>query len=198
MTLKDFIKLYDKEEVSILLVGKRKVLEADLEKLTALGSLLASSTKKMKFRSGNAEGSDQLFSNGVALVDCQKLQVITPYAGHRKQSNQAYETISLDEINIATEAEVLYHSRSNKKTEKLVDKFIAGDKNRYTIKAAYIIRDTIMVIGTEKIKPASFGIFYDDLDQPKKGGTGHTMQVCEANNIPVVDQTVWFNWLTEI
>jgi hypothetical protein len=69
-----------------------------------------------------------------------------------------------------------------------------GDKNRYTIKAAYIIRDTIKAVGTENIKPAAFGIFYDDLKNPKSGGTGHTMNICEQNGIPFVDQSVWFKW----
>ena len=197
MTLKEFINHFDKANSIVLLEGKRDVSEVDKEKLTALGRLLASKSRKMIFRSGNAEGSDQLFSDGVAAVDNQRLQVITPYSGHRQKTNKAYDTISLDDINIATEPEVVYQSKSNKKTEKLIDKFVSGDKNRYTIKAAYIIRDTIKAIGTEKIKPATFGIFYDNLDNPKSGGTGHTMNVCEQNNIPIIDQRIWFKWLTE-
>jgi hypothetical protein len=197
MTLKDFIKKFDKDNSIILLEGKRNVLDADNEKLTALGRLLASRTTKMKFRSGNAEGSDQLFSNGVTEVDNKRLQVITPYSGHRQKTNYAYDTISLDDINIAAEPEVVYQSKSNKKMEKLIDQFVLGDKNRFTIKAAYIIRDTIKAIGTDEIKPATFGIFYDDLDNPMAGGTGHTMKVCEQNNIPIIDQKIWFKWLTE-
>ena len=151
----------------------------------------------MIFRSGNAKGSDQLFYDGVTAVDNKRLQVIIPYSGHRKTTNQANETISLDEINIAAEYEVVYQSKSNKKTEKLIDKFVSGDKNSNTIKAAYIIRDTIKAIGTDKINPATFGIFYDDLKNPMKGGTGHTMNICKQNNIPVIDQKTWFKWLTE-
>ena len=197
MTLKEFIKQFDKPNSIVLLEGKRNVLDTDKEKLTALGKLLTSKTKRMTFRSGNAEGSDQFFSDGVVEVDNKRLQVITPYSGHREKTNQAYETISLDNINIAAEPEVVYQSKSNKKTEKLIDKFVSGDKNRYTIKAAYIIRDTIKAIGTDEIKPATFGIFYDDLTNPMSGGTGHTMNVCEQNNIPIIDQKIWFRWLTE-
>ncbi|MBE7411550.1 MAG: hypothetical protein HS129_16700 [Leptospiraceae bacterium] len=197
MTLQEFIKQFDKPNSIVLLEGKRNVLETDKERLIALGNLLASKTKSMIFRSGNAEGSDQLFSDGVTAVDYKRLQVITPYSGHREKTNQAYETISLDEISIAAEPEVVYQSKSNKKTEKLIDQFVSGNKNRYTIKAAYIIRDTIKAIGTDRIKPATFGIFYDDLDKPKEGGTGHTMKVCEQNNIPIIDQKIWFKWLTE-
>jgi hypothetical protein len=137
MTLKDFIKRFDCNNSIILLEGKRNVLEADKQKLTALGILLASKTTKMTFRIGNAEGSDQLFSDGVTAVDKKRLQVITPYSGHRQKTNQAYKTISLDNINIAAEPEVVYQSKGNKKMEKLIEQFVSGDKNRYTIGSLY-------------------------------------------------------------
>jgi hypothetical protein len=197
MTLTEFITQFDKENSIVLLEGKRNVLEADKEHLVSLGRILASKTTKMIFRSGNADGSDQFFSNGVTSIDNKRLQVITPYTGHRKKTNQAYDTISLDEINIAAETNVVYQSKGNKKTEKLVDQYISGARDQYSIKAAYIIRDTIKAIGTNDIKPATCGIFYDDMEKPKNGGTGHTMTVCEQNNIPIIDQKVWFKWLTE-
>ncbi len=197
MTLKEFINKFDIDNSIVLLEGKRNVLNEDKEKLKALGRLLATRTTRMTFRSGNAEGSDQLFSDGVTEADNKRLQVIIPYSGHRQKTNKAYETISLDKIKIAAEPELVYQSKSNKKMEKLIDQFISGDKNRFTIKAAYIIRDTIKAIGTDEIKPASFGIFYDDLDNPMAGGTGHTMKICEQNNIPLIDQKIWFKWLIE-
>ncbi len=197
MTLEEFINHFDKDNSIVLLEGKRVVLETDQEKLISLGKLLATTTSKMLFRSGNANGADYYFSLGVASVDKSRLQVITPYSGHRQKSNQAYNTISLDEINVVAEPEVVYQSKSNKKTEKLIDQYVSGARDRYSIKAAYIIRDTIKAIGTDKIKQATFGIFYDDLENPKQGGTGHTMTVCEKNNIPIIDQKVWFNWLIE-
>jgi hypothetical protein len=195
MTLNEFIQKFDRDEVIVLLEGKRKVLEEDKKKLILLGKLLASKTTMMRFRSGNAKGSDQLFSEGVAAVDYKRLQVIAPYHGHRISTNMAYETISLDDIDMVAEPEVVYQSRNNRKTENLIDQYVAGDKNRYSIKAAYIIRDTIKAIGTQEIKPASFGIFYDDLNEPMSGGTGHTMMICLQNNIPVIDQKIWFDWL---
>ena len=195
MTLPDFLTRYDTANAIVLLEGKRRVREEDKPKLTALGQLLASATTRMTFRSGNADGADQLFCDGVALVGHKRLQVITPYTGHRQKTNTAYDTISLDQINLVSEPEVVYQSKSNKKTENLVDQFVAGTKNRYTIKAAYILRDTIKAIGTDDIAPASFGIFYDDLSDPKSGGTGHTMYVCEQNGIPIIDQSIWFGWL---
>ena len=197
MTLTEFISCYDTENSIILLEGKRNVLDEDKGKLTELANLLVAKSSKMIFRSGNAEGSDQLFSDPISLVDNKRLQVITPYSGHRQKNNQAFKTYSLDNINLAAEPEVIYHSKSNKKTEKLIDQYVSGNNNRYTIKAAYIIRDTIKAIGTDEIKPATFGIFYDDLTNPKTGGTGHTMNVCVENNIPIIDQTTWFNWLNK-
>jgi len=197
MTFKDFIKQYDKEGAVVLLEGKRGVLETDRPKLIQLGKMLAVKTKHMLFRSGNASGSDEYFSAGVAEVDAKRLQVITPYTGHRKKTNKAYETVSLDQINIAEEPEVIYQSKQNKKTEKLIDKYVGGARDRYSIKAAYIIRDTVKVLGSENVSAATFGIFYDDLENPKSGGTGHTMKVCEEYDIPIVDQKVWMKWLKE-
>lgn len=187
MTFKEFITRYDKESSVILLEGKRDFNERDKNSLVGLGKLLATRSTKMTFRSGNAEGADYYFSLGVASVDHSRLQVITPYSGHRQKSNHANDTLSLDDINIAEEPEVIYQSKQNKKTEKLIDRYVSGDRNRFSIKAAYILRDTIKVIGTDDIKPATFGIFYDDLVNPKAGGTGHTIKICERNDIPFID-----------
>src|SRR5687767_9136863 len=120
MTLDEFIKLYDRRESIVILEGKREVLENDKKKLTEVGRLLTTKTKKILFRSGNADGADHYFSLGVSSVDKSRLQVITPYTGHRNKTNEAYETISLDDINIAAEDEVVYQTKQNKKSEKLV------------------------------------------------------------------------------
>ncbi len=191
MTLKQFIIEFDKPNSIVLLEGKRDVLEADEKKLQELGKLLASKTKHIIFRSGNAPSADQFFSDGVCSIDSKRLQVLTPYDGHRKKTNYAYDTISLDTINLAAEPEIIYQSKQNKKTEKLIDKYVSGERDRFSIKAAYILRDTIKAIG----QASSFGIFYDDLSNPKAGGTGHTMDICLKNNIPILDQSSWFSWL---
>ena len=195
MTLSEFINQHDHDRAVVLLEGKRKGAEEDRNKLHELGKLLASKTEKMIFRSGNAAGSDQFFSDGVAAVDHKRLQVITPYDNHRKKTNKAYETVSMDNIDLASEPELLYQSKSNKKMEKLIDQYVSGDRGRFAIKAAYIIRDTVKAIGTETIPPATFGIFYDDLSNPMSGGTGHTMQICNQNGIPIIDQNIWMKWL---
>lgn len=182
-----FIRKYDCEGSIILLEGKRKVAKEDEYKLVAIGELLAEQTKYMRFRSGNASGSDALFSEGVCQVDPKRLEVITPYAGHRKKTNQAGTTYPLDEMNIAEEPVLIYETRQNQ-NRSLVDRYLQGDRGRLGIKAAYLLRDTAKVTGAREIPVASVGIFYDDLLNPRTGGTGHTMSVCECRDVPIIDQ----------
>jgi hypothetical protein len=196
MTINDFIIQFNSKNTIILLEGKRNVLEQDKEKLIQFGKLLATHLPLVTFRSGNADGADFYFSQGVLQVAPERLQVITPYDKHREKQNKAYETISLDQIDLVNESEVVYQSKSNKKTKALIDKYVSGAKDRFAIKAAYIIRDTVKVTGTKSgILPATFAFFYDDVDNPKKGGTGHTMEICDLNNVPYCTQNEWLNWL---
>lgn len=197
ITIEEFIEQYDKADTIVLLEGKRNVLTKDKPKLTKLGKVLAERTKLIKFRSGNAEGADYHFSKGVAAVDSSRLQVITPYKGHREKFNLAGETFALDELNLEQESKLIETSKENSKHRNIVELYADGVRNRNSIKAAYLIRDTAKVLGAENIPPATFGIFYDDLDDEKSGGTGHTITVCEKNNIPVVNQSVWFEWLKQ-
>jgi len=196
MGLSEFIKTYNQAGTIILLEGKRNVNEADKPKLEALGRMLAEKLPKATFRSGNADGSDLYFSKGVASVDPERLQVITPYKGHRKNKNYAGDTPVFRTINLGEEPEVVYESKSHKKMERLIDKYVSGENNRYVVKAAYIIRDTVKVLGTNSgVPPISFAFFYDDLDKPRAGGTGHTINVCERNDVPFLTQQDWMKWL---
>ena len=197
MTLAAFCtKFKNDKNAIILLEGKRNVLENDKETLTQLGRLLANNLPLATFRSGNADGADFYFSQGVLAVAPERLQVITPYENHRQKQNNAYETISLDQVNLLNEPEVVYQSKNNKKTKSLIDKYVGGAKDRFSIKAAYIIRDTIKVTGTNSgVAATTFAFFYDDEQNPKTGGTGHTMNICELNNVPYLTQKVWMEWL---
>ena len=196
MLLAEFTTQFNSKNTIILLEGKRNVLEQDKEKLIQFGNLLATHLPLATFRSGNATGADYYFSKGVLQVAPERLQVITPYENHRQKLNDAYETISLDQIDLVNEEKIIYESKSNKKTKSLIDKYIGGSRDRFSIKAAYIIRDTIKVIGTKSgVSPIDFAFFYDDFENPKTGGTGHTMTVCEMNNIPYLTQEVWEKWI---
>ncbi len=49
MDFKTFIEKYDKPDIVILLLGKRKVLKEDEQKITELGIKLAKQTQHIKF-----------------------------------------------------------------------------------------------------------------------------------------------------
>lgn len=196
MHFSDFIVHYDKPDTIILLEGKRKVLPQDEFLLIALGEKLCSVMKYARFRSGNASGSDELFAQGVSKVDASRMEMILPYSGHRKQKSQGYATHSLDNLDLAAEPEITYHTRSNRRNVKLIDDYVNGINTHVTIKAAYLLRDTVKVIGSQSgIPKADFALFYDDLNNPGSGGTGHTMMVCRNNHVPFINQTIWFEWL---
>lgn len=194
MTSTEFITNYDHPGAIILLEGKRSVLQEDEPKLVALGKKLASATNHVSFRSGNAPGADYLFSQGVSL-NSNRLHVITPYDNHRKKDNYAQETFSLEDINLMQEPEVVYHTKANPKNRQLIDNYLTGKRDRIAIKAAYLLRDTIKVIGAANIPPATFAMFYDDLENPMKSGTGHTIRTCQQNGIAWINQLTWFSWL---
>lgn len=194
MTFKEFCNKYSNS--IILLEGKREVKPDDKEKLKAFGKLLAENLPNALFRSGNADGSDYYFSQGVTLVNPNQLEVVTPYSKHRDKYNVAGTTHSLDSVNLVNEPEVIYYSKNHASTKSLIDKYVDGKKDKYAIKAAYIIRDTVKVLGTNSgIPPITFAFFYEDLENPMQGGTGHTQRVCLENKIPFVNQTTFFEWL---
>ena len=195
-SLSAFLEVFDKPGSIVLLEGKRKVLAEDENKLRSLGTLLARKSIHIRFRSGNASGSDELFSLGVAEVDPTRLELIKPYASHRKTSFNESKSYSMDEVDLAEEPKVVYQSRQHPQMAGLVDKYVAQVRNRLTMKAAYILRDTVKVTGTlSGISPASVALFYDDLSNPLQGGTGHTISVCKNLLVPYCDQRVWKQWL---
>ena len=197
-SLNAFLEVFDKPGSIVLLEGKRKLLPEDEDKLRALGTLLARKSIHMRFRSGNASGSDELFSRGVAEVDPLRLEVIKPYASHRKVAFHGSMSYSMEDINLAEEPEVVYHSRQHPQMAGLVDKYVAQVRNRLTMKAAYILRDTVKVTGTlSGISPASVALFYDDLANPMQGGTGHTISVCKSLIVPYCNQQIWMEWLVD-
>jgi len=196
LTFSDYLLTYDHPGSIILLEGKRKVLPEDEPFLISLGEKLCCEMKHARFRSGNAPGSDELFARGVSKIDTSRMEVILPYSGHRRKSHQGYAVHALDEINLAAEPEVTYQTKINKKNSKFIDDFVGGESNRITIKAAYLLRDTIKVTGTlSGIPKATFAIFYDDLNNPIQGGTGHTITVCRNYGIHFINQTVWKLWI---
>ena len=95
----------------ILLEGRRVVAEQDQPILTELAATLAVLWPMVRFRSGNAPGSDTLFAEGVAGVDPSRLEYVVPYAGHRKKQRFSNASVfSLDALSFENEAEIARHT----------------------------------------------------------------------------------------
>ena len=92
---------------------------------------------------------------------------------------------------------MIEHFQAHPSIRRQLEHYVDGARDRYAIKSAYLLRDTVKVLGCgDVILPAALGILSDDLDHPRLGGTGHTMRVCDdAMGIPVLDQRVWMGWL---
>ncbi len=199
MTLSDFTAIIQSQPNGVVLLeGRRAISTDDYAKATALGRSLALRFPQLKFRSGNAEGSDQAFSEGVAQVDASRLQVVAPYASHRKSvrySDAIYD--SPDSLSRVQEDIVAYKTISaTPKNKGLIEK--RAKKGRLAAKAAYLIRDTMKVIGhSEDFTKPICALFYVDLSDPMAGGTGHTIRVCEQECVPVAFQDSWESWPDE-
>ncbi|MDD4746471.1 MAG: hypothetical protein PHW19_04240 [Salinivirgaceae bacterium] len=202
MTLIEFVEKYDFPGSVVLLEGKRVVYENDKQKLYEFGRGIANATQHIKFRSGNAEGADLLFAKGVASVDKNRIEVITPYSGHRKSENVAGSTIAIDTLPISDLTNAIEISSYNQAYRKMVDAYINDNENRsnqFSIKGAYILRDSLKVVGSDSIiSPSVFGFFYVHMHNPRSGGTGHTMNVCNLKKVPFLDQRKWSEWLKEM
>lgn len=196
MNFSEFISRYDTPGSVVLLEGKRTVKLEDCKKLMLLGEKVTRSSKYITFRSGNSSGSDYHFAKGVTNIDASRIEVIIPFDGYRKSFSKEIRTVSLDSINLIKESTVVFESEENYKTRKLVKQYLEGNRDNITRLISYIIRDTIKALGTTSgILPATAGIFYDDLEYPEQGGTGHTILTCRRNGIPTLNQLDWFNWL---
>lgn len=133
MDLKEFIEKYDIKGNVILLEGKREIKDCDKEKLLELGKLITDKTKNVIFRSGNANGADNFFSLGVSLIDSKRLQIIVPYNKHRVKYRLTDNIISLENLDIKQEKKLISESKKNLKMSKLIDDYVNGNINRYSI-----------------------------------------------------------------
>lgn len=79
------------------------------------------------------------------------------------------------------------------KNKGLIEK--RSEKGRLAAKAAYLIRDTMKVVGhSGTFKKPLCALFYVNLDDPMEGGTGHTIRVCHQEEVPVAFQDSWAQW----
>jgi hypothetical protein len=180
----------------VLLEGRRGISAADALRAGDFSRELATRFPSLRFRSGNAEGADEAFSRGVAALDARRLQVVAPYASHRKSvryTDALYdspESLSLLQEGVIAEKT----SAASPKNKGLVSK--RGQKGPLAAKAAYLIRDTMKVTGYSEAFPKPLcGLFHVNLDDPMAGGTGHTIRVCEQEGVPFAFQDSWAAWL---
>ncbi len=179
----------------ILLEGTRKVPEEAAPHLPALAARLAELLPAAIFRSGNAEGSDSLFFQGLAEVDPNRLEYILPYPGvGKKRLRPQARVFSLADLATEELAEVAKVTlASSPDLHNLVQGFLERGRNRLTNKAMYLMRDALKVVGAPSlgISPANFAFFFTNPANPLAGGTGHTIRVCREMGVEVYEQSVW-------
>lgn len=199
MTFQEFRSIIESHPDGVLLVeGRRSIPEDFAHAGMTLAAFLAREFPLLRFRSGNAKGADEAFSRGVAMVDAKRLQVVIPYANHRKSvryDHALYE--SPDVLNSIQEKSVAYKTTvASTGNSRLVEK--RGQKGRLGAKANYLIRDTMKVTGHSAMFPKPIcALFYVDLDDPMAGGTGHTIRVCQNEGVSYAFQDSWMGWLDQ-
>lgn len=196
MTYCDFLSLVKHNPAGVVLLeGRRAIPNNDARHAREIAASLASRFPKLRFRSGNAEGSDEAFASGIAMVDPVRLQIIAPYAGHRKRVHYAAAIYdSPESLSSTQEDEIAYKtSTASPKNQGLISK--RHHKGPLAAKAAYLLRDTMKVTGHSDIFPKPLcALFYVDMDDPYAGGTGHTIRVCEQEGVPFAFQDSWAGW----
>ncbi len=198
MTYSNFSEQISKKPGGVILLeGRRSITEADAAQARDLGSRLARCFPSLRFRSGNAQGSDEAFSEGVASIDASRLQIVAPYASHRKAARYSDATYDSPESLTRDQEEDIVHTtiQATPRNKGLVEK--RGRKGAIGAKAAYLIRDTMKVVGHSSEFPTPvFALFYVDLNDPLAGGTGHTVRVCQHEQVPYVFQDSWMQWIS--
>jgi hypothetical protein len=197
MKFHDFAKLISDEQSPTILVEGRRTIPADAAATVGrLASHLARRFPNLLFRSGNASGSDEAFAAGVFAVAPERMQIIAPYAGHRRKQRyplahyDSPESLSPDAME-AVQAMTVAATPANKGLMKWYQR---GGK--LGSQAACLIRDTMKVAGVsgQLAKPVAALFFVDPAD-PEAGGTGHTIRVCRNAGVPVYFQQHWATWL---
>lgn len=183
----------------ILLEGTRKVPDGEVKRLHDLATLLASSLPNAVFRSGNAQGSDSHFFHPLAAENPARLEYILPYPGSgKKRIHPMARVFSLEDLNQEENAALVKSTlAASPDLEVLVQMFLARGRNRVTVKAMYLLRDALKVIGAPSLNLplADFGFFFVNPEKPLSGGTGHTIRVCQKKKVPVYTQDDWSGWV---
>jgi hypothetical protein len=196
MTLAEFTAIVEATpEAVVLLEGRRAIPDRDATLATHTASMLVKQFPALRFRSGNAAGADQAFSEGIAQVAPWRLQIVAPYAGHRKSARYPQALHDCPESLSSVQEDVVVYktATASPKIKGLIGK--RDKQGALAAKAAYLIRDTMKVTGYSELfpKPAC-ALFYVDLNDPFAGGTGHTIRVCQQEGVPFAFQDSWQQW----
>ena len=197
MNYNEFCQLLQSVPHPVILVeGRRTIPDAMAEKARALAMHLAQEFPQARFRSGNATGSDSAFAAGVMEVAPERMEIIDPYAAHRKKFRHprahydSPESLSDDELE-ALQTITVNATPANK---GLIKWYRRGGK--LGAQAACLIRDTMKVYGTRsRLHQPTVALFCIDPQDPMAGGTGHTIRVCRNAGVPVVFQSEWGTWV---
>lgn len=182
----------------ILLEGTRRVPEALRPRLSKFARLLAEELPHAIFRSGNAEGSDDAFAQGVAEVDPRRLQLVLPTPGMGRARRPAGAVChALDELPLGEKEPLIQActaaSPENRRLFELYLRSLSGTP-AYS-KSLYLVRDGLKVLGSPALglAPASVAIFFVDESNQSSGGTGHTIRLCQQRSVPVLTQRDWLS-----
>jgi len=180
----------------ILIEGRRSIPETCARSAQRVASLLARHFPQLRFRSGNATGTDEAFAAGIIATAPERLEIIAPYASHRQRDRHPlvhYESPdSLDPDALAEiQALTIAATPANHGLMKCYDR-----GGRAGAQAACLIRDSMKVAGISgKLTTPVAALFWIDPDHPEAGGTGHTIRACRLKGIPVIFQNHWGKWL---
>lgn len=198
MISQDFADLITENlQPTILVEGTRNLPAHDTRILTRFASDLARSFPRLRFRTGNATGSDQAFAQGVAEVDAARLEYVAPYARHRlRDRHPGSSALALDALSTEQLHELAHLTgAATPKLKDLAQRYVEGRvPPRQASSAQLLLRDTLKVTGTETFDRPVAGIFYVNPEKPDGGGTGHTIRVCRNAGIPVFTQAEWRRW----
>ncbi len=196
MTFSEFTLLISKTPDGFVLLEGRRRIPADVAvQAEALARALAVRFPRLRFRSGNATGTDEAFSNGIASTAPGRLHVVSPYSSHRKAQRVGGAMFTSPEtLSFTQDTEMAFKTKlASPKSKGLIDK--RSQKGALAAKAAYLIRDTMKVTGCSADFPkAVCALFFVELNNPLAGGTGHTIRVCQQEGVPYAFQDSWLQW----
>ncbi len=205
MHFDDFADLVSSASDPVVLIeGRRSIPETSARHAQSVAALLARRFPRLRFRSGNATGADEAFAAGIIATAPERLEIIAPYASHRRRDRHPlvrYDSPeSLDPDTLAEiQALTIAATPANRGLMKCY-----GRGGRTGAQAACLIRDTMKVAGSVEsarlgghaLPPPVAALFWIDPAHPEAGGTGHTIRACRLKGIPVVFQNHWESWLT--